>query len=220
MNSGVFPWENKHDSHWTFVPECPCEKFMNWPFFGLVCQGHFWFSLPFFQQKKNKEGEGGDAGDAKQCPAALHSAIPKDCEQPSLWKAPNSPELNLPQEEPRKRSSLQVTRFPVGRHTGNLLPALLLSLVAFHPRPQIASDLGRNPHRNRNQFPSGNESLAYGRRFKSQPASTRCHLRIASPTRPFLQVIWTPQIADPQAAIAELGPPGGRKSQNRWPQGH
>ena len=100
------------------------------------------------------------------------------------------------------------------------------SLVAFHPRPQIASDLGRNvtrsfnPHRNRNQFPSGNEILAHGRRFKSQPASTRCDLRIASPTRPFLQVIWTPQIANPQAAIAELGPPGGRKSQNRWPQGH
>ena len=67
--------------------------------------------------------------------------------------------------------------------------------VAFHPRPQIASDLGRNitrsfnPHRNRNQFPSGNGVLAYGRRFKSQPASTRCDLRIASPTRPFLQAI-------------------------------
>ena len=64
-------------------------------------------------------------------------------------------------------------------------------LVAFHLRPHIASDLGRNvtrsfnPHRNRNQFPSGNEILAYGRRFKSQPASTRCDLRIASPTRPF-----------------------------------
>ena len=34
-----------------------------------------------------------------------------------------------------------------------------MALVAFHPRPQIASDLGRNvtrnfnPHRNRNQFP-------------------------------------------------------------------
>ena len=39
VNSGVFPWENKHDSHWTFVPECPCEEFMNWPFFGLVCRG-------------------------------------------------------------------------------------------------------------------------------------------------------------------------------------
>ena len=36
-------------------------------------------------------------------------------------------------------------------------------LVAFHPRPQIASDLGRNvtrspnPHQNRKRFPSGNE---------------------------------------------------------------
>ena len=52
VNSGVFPWENKHDSHWTFVPECPCEKFMNWPFFGLVCWGHSWsfsaFSCPHF----------------------------------------------------------------------------------------------------------------------------------------------------------------------------
>ena len=26
----------------TFVPECPCEKFMNWPFFGLVCRGRSW----------------------------------------------------------------------------------------------------------------------------------------------------------------------------------
>ena len=38
MNSGVFPWENKHDSHRIFVPERPREKFMNWPF--------FWFGLP------------------------------------------------------------------------------------------------------------------------------------------------------------------------------
>ena len=29
-------------TNWTFVPECPCEKFMNWPFFGLFCQGHSW----------------------------------------------------------------------------------------------------------------------------------------------------------------------------------
>ena len=36
MNSGIFPWENKHDSHRTFVSECPREKFMNWPFFSLV----------------------------------------------------------------------------------------------------------------------------------------------------------------------------------------
>ena len=43
VNSGdVFPWENKHDSHRTFVPECPREKFMNWPLFGLVCRGDSW----------------------------------------------------------------------------------------------------------------------------------------------------------------------------------
>ena len=95
-------------------------------------------------------------------------------------------------------------KFPLGRCCGTRgaatklpcsLPLRCARIVAFHPRPQIASDLGRNvtrnfnPHRNRNQFPSGNEILAYGRRFKSQPASTRCDLRIASPTRPFLQVI-------------------------------
>ena len=39
VNSGVFPCENKADSHRTLVPECPWEKFMNWPFFGLVCRG-------------------------------------------------------------------------------------------------------------------------------------------------------------------------------------
>ena len=66
----------------------------------------------------------------------------------------------------------------------------LSCLVAFHPRPQIASDLGRNgtrsfnPHRNRNQFPSGNEILAYGRRFKSQPASTRCDFENRKPNPP------------------------------------
>ena len=49
VNSGVFSEENKHDSHWTFVPECPCEKFMNWPFFGLVCRGHSWFLTPFIR---------------------------------------------------------------------------------------------------------------------------------------------------------------------------
>ena len=42
VNSSVFPWENKCDSHRTFVPECPWRKFMNWPFFGLVCRGDFW----------------------------------------------------------------------------------------------------------------------------------------------------------------------------------
>ena len=39
VNSGVFPWENKRDSYRTFVPVCPREKFMNCPFFGLVCRG-------------------------------------------------------------------------------------------------------------------------------------------------------------------------------------
>ena len=42
----VFPKENKHDSHWTFVLECPCEKFINWPFFGFVCRGHSWPKWP------------------------------------------------------------------------------------------------------------------------------------------------------------------------------
>ena len=37
-NSGVFPSENKCDSHRAFVPVCPREKFTNWPF--------FWFGLP------------------------------------------------------------------------------------------------------------------------------------------------------------------------------
>ena len=45
VNSGVFPQENKRDSHWTFVPECPREKFMNWPFFVLVCRGDSWLIL-------------------------------------------------------------------------------------------------------------------------------------------------------------------------------
>ena len=40
--------KNKHDSHWTFVPECPCGKFMNWPFFGLVCRGHSWVLVSTF----------------------------------------------------------------------------------------------------------------------------------------------------------------------------
>ena len=42
VNSGVVPWENKRDSHRSCVPVCPREKFMNWPFFGLVCRGHSW----------------------------------------------------------------------------------------------------------------------------------------------------------------------------------
>ena len=39
----VFSLGNKHDSHWTFVPECPCEKFMNWPFFAWFAPGHSWY---------------------------------------------------------------------------------------------------------------------------------------------------------------------------------
>ena len=58
--AGVFPEENKHDSHWTFVPECPCEKFMNWPFFGLVCRGHSWLGGRFLL--KFPEGGGGSPG--------------------------------------------------------------------------------------------------------------------------------------------------------------
>ena len=45
---------NKHDSQWTLVLECPCEKFMNRPFFGLVCWGHSWLlSLLFEAHDKN-----------------------------------------------------------------------------------------------------------------------------------------------------------------------
>ena len=58
-------------------------------------------------------------------------------------------------------------------------PPHIMPLVAFHPRPQIASDLGRNvtrsfnPHRNRNQFPSGNEILACVGRTPKRAYSTR-----------------------------------------------
>ena len=44
VNSGVFPWENKHDSHRSFVPR---DKFMNWPFFGLVCRCDSWEAIPW-----------------------------------------------------------------------------------------------------------------------------------------------------------------------------
>ena len=61
-------------------------------------------------------------------------------------------------------------------------------LVAFHPRPHIASDLGRNltcsstPHRNRKRFPSGNKiSGVWPKSFKAQRASARRDWRIASP---------------------------------------
>ena len=40
-----FLGKNKRDSHRTFVPECPREKFMNWPFFGLVCRGDSWIEI-------------------------------------------------------------------------------------------------------------------------------------------------------------------------------
>ena len=49
----------------TFVPECPCEKFMKWPFPGLVCRGHSWkedrnISIPTkktsWHQLKDPEG--------------------------------------------------------------------------------------------------------------------------------------------------------------------
>ena len=38
VNSGVFPWDNKRDSHRIFVAECPREKFMELAFlwFGLL----------------------------------------------------------------------------------------------------------------------------------------------------------------------------------------
>ena len=42
VNSGVSPWENKHNSHRILVQICPREKFMNWPFFGVVCQNDSW----------------------------------------------------------------------------------------------------------------------------------------------------------------------------------
>ena len=58
-----------------------------------------------------------------------------------------------------------------------------MGLVAFHPQPQIASDLGRNVTRSSNPHLKS-QAILYGRRFKSQPASTRCDLRPASPTRP------------------------------------
>ena len=41
----------------TFVPECPCEKFMNGSFFGLVCRGHSWrgVHLCFCCRKRQQE---------------------------------------------------------------------------------------------------------------------------------------------------------------------
>ena len=105
---------------------------------------------------------------------------------------------------------------------GNSNPTVEGPLVAFHPRPQIAGDLGHvitcssNSHRNRKRFPRRNETSAYGHRFRSQRAEWESQ---APPLRMFA-VVRTPQIANPHAAIAELGPPGGCKSQNRRPPGH
>ena len=60
--------------------------------------------------------------------------------------------------------------------------------MAFHPRPHIASNLGCNITRITNRTESASNSqrelkFTCGRRFNSQRASTRCDLRIASPTR-------------------------------------
>ena len=85
--------------------------------------------------------------------------------------------------------------------------------MAFHPRPQIASDLGRTRHPQLQPAPeiasdprAGTTFLAYGRRLKSQWASTRRDLRIASPTRPYVCGVLNSPNRNPQA-IAELGPP-------------
>ena len=70
-----------------------------------------------------------------------------------------------------------------------------------------------NPYRNRKRFPSGNEFLPYGRRFKPQRASTQRDLRIASPTCPFFCGGLNTPNRNPQA-------PSGRRSHNRQQQGH
>ena len=96
-----------------------------------------------------------------------------------------------PSKIPLTKARLPKHHFPV--HGAFKIPSLseiAALLVAFHSRPQIASDLGRNvtrsfnPHRNRNQFPSGNEILAYGRRFKSQPASNPLRFENRKPNPP------------------------------------
>ena len=50
--SAIFLWilvlflRKKSTIHIGFsFPECPCEKFMNWPFFGLVRRGHSWYRM-------------------------------------------------------------------------------------------------------------------------------------------------------------------------------
>ena len=45
VNSGVLPRENKHFCHISnFCSGMPPKRFMNWPFFGLVCRGDSWIS--------------------------------------------------------------------------------------------------------------------------------------------------------------------------------
>ena len=43
-------------TYWTFVPECPCEKFMNWPFFGLVCRATPEINVWSKNWKKSSQG--------------------------------------------------------------------------------------------------------------------------------------------------------------------
>ena len=98
-------------------------------------------------------------------------------------------------------------------------------LVAFHRRPQIASDLGRNitcssnPHRSRKRFSSGNKMFALWPQIQ---IAARCDWRIARPTHPhalcalsspYIYIYIYRYIGNLQAAIAGLGPPSGHKSQ-------
>ena len=69
---------------------------------------------------------------------------------------------------PCKNGTHNTSFYNTRGHTPTLEPAIVgvVTLVAFHPQPQIASNLGRsvtrssNPHRNRKQFPSGNDIFA------------------------------------------------------------
>ena len=67
VNSGVFSLgKQARFTYRTFVPECRWEKFMNWPFFGLVCRGHLSNSWVFFVWTLGKEGlRSGDLGDSQ-----------------------------------------------------------------------------------------------------------------------------------------------------------
>ena len=86
--------------------------------------------------------------------------------------------------------------------------------MAFHPRPQIASNLGRKatrssrPHRHRKRFPSGYE--IFGLRPQIQIAAGLNLLRFdnCKPNPPHMLVVVC-QVANPQATIAELGLSGG-----------